>query len=151
MNKIFKTFALVLGLVISVFFTSCAKEPVGGYYGGNNPNNGTVNPYGINVTTKTCTDFGSYYFEAGGMVTCGDHSAVKRAGLCYGTNQNPMYESDFYKYAGTAVGSFEVEVYDNIYPGKKYYYRAFAIDKDDRVIYGSVMSFVTPGTPTGQY
>lgn len=149
MKKNFKLFAIVLGVVVSVFFTSCQKESLGaGSIGGNNAP--TVNPYGINVTTKTAYDIHSTYFVAGGTVTCGDQSAIRQAGLCYSTNATPQYESDFNQYAGTAVGSFEVEVY-NLRPNTKYYFRAFAIDKDDRVVYGSIMSVITTGTPTGQY
>lgn len=150
MKKNLKLFALVLGVVISAFFTSCTKEPTGGVYGLNDNFGNDINPYGINVSTRVAQDVHSTYFVAGGTVTCGDQSVIRKAGLCYSTNATPQYESDFNQYAGTAVGSFEVEVY-NLRPNTKYYYRAFAIDKDDRVVYGSIMSVITTGTPTGQY
>ena len=137
-------------------FTSCKKEPMNNnptYYGNGGGNGGggnNSNPYEISVTTRPCTDYGFSYFEAGGTVECSDQSFVKNVGLCYSVNEVPRFESDFFTSVGTAVGSFDVRV-SGLSSGTKYYFRACAIDKDDRVIYGSILSVVTNGTPTGQF
>lgn len=145
-----KVLVIVSGVLLALSLTSCKKEEVynyPGYYGGGGGNN---NPYGISVSTSSCTDYGSSYFDAGGVVECSDQSFLKDVGLCYGVHEVPRFESDFFTSVGTAVGRFDVRV-NGLSSGTKYYFRACAIDKDDHVIYGSVMHIVTNGTPTGQF
>lgn len=147
-----KVLVIVLGVLLASSLTSCKKESMNNnptYYGGGN-GGGNNNPYEISVVTRPCTNYGVSFFEAGGVVECSDQSFVKNVGLCYSVNEVPKFGSDFFTSVGTAVGSFDVRV-NGLSGGTKYYFRACAIDKDDRVIYGSIMNIVTDGTPTGQY
>lgn len=147
-----KVMVIVFGVLLASSLTSCKKESVNNYpnYYGGGGGGGNNNPYEISVTTLPCTDYGFTYFEAGGKVECSDQSFLKSVGLCYSVNEVPRYGSDFFASAGTAVGSFNVYV-NGLSGGTRYFFRACAIDKDDHVIYGSIMNIVTNGTPTGQY
>ena len=132
-----------MGVLLLASIVSCGKDPVVGGYGNNNdPSGNDVNPYGITVATRAASAFGSNYFTAGGNVNCKDATLVKEAGLCYGTNQMPKYESDLVVLAGTNTGDFSVSVY-NLSAGMKYYFRAYAVDKDNGVQYGDVLDVTT--------
>lgn len=89
-------------------------------------------------------------FVAGGYVACEDSSMINCVGLCYSnSNQFPIYESDYCTYAGSSVGDFSSRIF-NLSAKTKYYYRAYAIDKYNKIEYGSVIT-VRTASPTGAF
>lgn len=83
-----------------------------------------------------------YSAASGGEVTYeGENSTVTYRGVCWSTNPTPTF-SDNKTYDGSGKGSFLSQLYDLV-PNTKYYIRAYAMNNQDKIGYGSILTFCT--------
>ena len=79
----------------------------------------------------------------GGIVLSEGNSPVYQRGTCWGSQPSPTIDIDLYTVDGSGSGSF-TSYLNNLSPNTTYYYRAYAINNSEGIVYGTTKSFVTP-------
>ena len=124
MNNLFKISGfLILVISVTIYLTSCEKEPVP-------PSVTTTSVSAITQTTAT----------SGGNVTDDGGAKVTARGVCWSTNPNPTIGSDKTT-DGVGTGSFTSNL-TGLDPDTKYYVRAYATNEQG-TSYGNEVSFTT--------
>ncbi len=99
------------------------------------------------ISTATISSITYESAICGGNVSHDGGAVITSKGVCWGTSQDPVIESDLFSNDGSGKGEFTSEII-NLEPGTIYYIRSYAINEVG-ISYGNQLNFETlKTTPT---
>ncbi|HEY1009941.1 MAG TPA: hypothetical protein VGE58_07505, partial [Daejeonella sp.] len=98
----------------------------------------------IKLTTLPVVVTSERVVEFKGTIAIGGGEIIKSRGFCYGTTPTPaLNNQDSWRLDAQGTGADFSAVFSGVTPQTTYYVRTFAIDQNDEVLYGEIISFNT--------